>query len=54
MENQNEIDDKQYKRSIKAWTMYDWANSAFATTIMGVVLPLYFGTYISEGDTVPI
>jgi len=54
MENQDEIDDKQYKRSIKAWTMYDWANSAFATTIMGVVLPLYFGTYISEGDTVPI
>jgi len=54
MENQTEIDDKQYKRSIKAWTMYDWANSAFATTVMGVVLPTYFATYIAQGAAVPI
>ncbi len=54
MENQNEIDDKQYKRAVKAWTMYDWANSSFATTIMGVVLPLYFATYIAKGAAVPI
>jgi len=29
------LDDKSYKSVIRAWTMYDWANSAFATTIMG-------------------
>lgn len=27
---------------IWSWVMYDWANSAFATTIMAVVLPIYF------------
>ncbi|MBI4521976.1 MAG: MFS transporter [Gemmatimonadetes bacterium] len=27
---------------LRAWAMYDWANSAFATTIMAAVLPIYF------------
>ncbi len=26
----------------RAWALYDWANSAFATTIMAAVLPIYF------------
>ncbi|WP_239618221.1 MFS transporter [Cohnella mopanensis] len=30
------------KRKINAWVMYDWANSAFATTIMAAVMPIYF------------
>ncbi|MCB0215387.1 MAG: MFS transporter [Caldilineae bacterium] len=25
-----------------SWAMYDWANSAFATTIMAAVLPIYY------------
>jgi MFS transporter, UMF1 family len=32
----------EYKKKIWAWTMYDWANSAFATTILAAVLPIYF------------
>src|SRR5512133_4337490 len=32
----------QHKREITAWTLYDWANSAFATTIMAAVLPIYY------------
>jgi UMF1 family MFS transporter len=36
------MDAKEYKRAINAWTMYDWANSAFATTIMAAVLPVYY------------
>ena len=35
-------DEKLYKRRIRAWTMYDWANSAFATTILAAVLPIYY------------
>ncbi len=31
-----------HKRQIFGWTMYDWANSAFATTIMAAVLPVYY------------
>jgi len=38
----NEMPAKEYKRRIWAWTMYDWANSAFATTILAAVLPVYF------------
>jgi UMF1 family MFS transporter len=35
---------KLHKRAIRAWTMYDWANSAFATTIMAAVLPVYYSS----------
>ncbi len=34
----------QHKRTVWAWTMYDWANSAFATTIMAAVLPVYYAS----------
>ncbi len=36
------IDDAEYRRRIRAWTLYDWANSAFATTILAAVLPVYY------------
>ncbi|MEN4011840.1 MAG: MFS transporter [Chloroflexota bacterium] len=36
------MDDKHRKRAINAWVMYDWANSAFVTTIMAAVLPVYY------------
>jgi len=52
--NMNESIENSYKRSIRAWTMYDWANSAFATTIMGAILPTYFATYVAGGQSVPI
>jgi UMF1 family MFS transporter len=46
-----QIDEKEYKRRIRAWTMYDWANSAFATTIMAAVLPVYYSQV--AGATLP-
>jgi UMF1 family MFS transporter len=33
-----------YRGRVWAWAMYDWANSAFATTILAAVLPVYFST----------
>jgi UMF1 family MFS transporter len=36
------ISQQEYKRRIWAWTLYDWANSAFATTILAAVLPIYY------------
>ncbi|MFC5702963.1 MFS transporter [Cohnella faecalis] len=30
------------RKAVKSWIMYDWANSAFATTIMAAVMPIYF------------
>ena len=31
-----------HKKIINAWCMYDWANSAFYTTVMAAVLPIFF------------
>jgi UMF1 family MFS transporter len=30
-------------KAVNAWCMYDWANSAFATTILAAVFPIYYG-----------
>lgn len=38
------MENKNHRRAIRAWTMYDWANSVFATTIMAAVLPVYYST----------
>ena len=44
------MDPIEKKRAQFGWVMYDWANSAFATTVMGAILPNYFAAYIaSEG-----
>ncbi len=45
------IEEKQHKREIRAWTMYDWANSSFATTMMAAVLPVYYATLGNAGDS---
>lgn len=46
------MDEKKYKKIINSWSMYDWANSAFATTIMAAVLPIYYSA-ISEPSLTP-
>lgn len=46
------MDDKNYKKIINAWSMYDWANSAFVTTIMAAVLPIYYSA-IAETSLTP-
>jgi UMF1 family MFS transporter len=39
------------KKSITSWALYDWANSAYATTVMAGFFPLFFKTYYSaEAD----
>ncbi|MDI4644370.1 MFS transporter [Cohnella sp. F6_2S_P_1] len=37
------------KKAIRAWTMYDWANSSFATTIMAAVMPIYYAGVAASG-----
>lgn len=45
------VDLHTYRRRIRAWTLYDWANSAFATTILAAVLPIYYSQV--AGATLP-
>lgn len=37
-------------RSAWAWTFYDWANSAFATTVMAGFFPIFLKQYWSAGS----
>jgi UMF1 family MFS transporter len=30
------------RRELRSWAMYDWANSAFQTTIIAAIFPIYF------------
>lgn len=30
------------QKAVRGWVMYDWANSAFATTMMAAVLPIFY------------
>lgn len=38
------------KREIFGWAMYDFANSAFATTILAVIFNHYFATVVAGGE----
>lgn len=37
------------KKEILSWSMYDWANSAFATTVMAGFFPIFFKQFWSAG-----
>ena len=43
--------EKQHKKAISAWTMYDWGNSAFATTMMAAVFPIFYATLGAAGES---
>ena len=38
------MEQTEKKRAQFAWVMYDWANSAFVTTITAAVLPVYYSS----------
>ena len=40
------------KKKVFSWTLYDWANSAFATTVMAGFFPIFFEKYWSNPDFV--
>jgi MFS transporter, UMF1 family len=44
------VDHKNDRGSIRAWITYDWANSAYATTILAAVLPAYFAAEVVGDD----
>ncbi|MGW8188282.1 MAG: MFS transporter, partial [Desulfobacterales bacterium] len=40
------LDDR---KAVWGWALYDWANSAFATTIIAGFFPIFFKQYWSQG-----
>src|SRR5690606_36147395 len=41
--------DAQDNKKVMAWALYDWANSAFATTVVAGFFPLFFRQEWSAG-----
>ena len=41
------------RRAIRSWIMYDWGNSAFATTTMAAVLPVFYSAVAAKGILTP-
>ncbi len=39
------------RKAILAWSFYDWANSAFATTVMAGFFPIFFSSYWSAAHS---
>ena len=50
-ENEN-IGTLDQKKTIWSWVFYDWANSAFATTVMAGFFPALFSDYWSIGSSI--
>jgi MFS transporter, UMF1 family len=42
------------RRKILSWALYDWANSAFAITVMSAFFPLFLKQYWSDGADAPL
>nr|MCU0808200.1 MFS transporter [Candidatus Contendobacter sp.] len=40
------------RRQVVSWAFYDWANSAFATTVIAGFFPIFFKQYWSAGAPV--
>ncbi|SYX82116.1 MFS transporter [Paenibacillus alvei] len=36
-------------KQVRSWMMYDWANSAFATTMLAAVLPIFYQSVAASG-----
>ena len=44
------MENIEHRRAIRAWTMYDWANSVFATSIMAAILPVYYASVAVQSE----
>ena len=41
-----------YNKKIWSWALYDWANSAFSTTVVAGFFPIFFGVYWADPSAV--
>jgi UMF1 family MFS transporter len=44
------LKDPSTKRTVFSWALYDWANSAFSTTVMAGFFPVFFKQYANPGS----
>lgn len=44
---------RRLNKEIWGWALYDWANSAFAVSILAIILPVYFKTRLATSGVGP-
>ena len=44
--------ESSYKKRIYSWALYDWANQAFATSVLAGILPIYY-SQVAAADLDP-
>ena len=49
----SDASERDYRRVINAWAMYDWANSAFAVVILTAVFPVYYRALATQAGRAP-
>jgi len=42
--------EKNNKKTIFGWSLYDWAKSAYETTTLGAILPVYFVSVVVPAE----
>ncbi len=45
------LSNSDSRRQVLSWALYDWANSAFATTVMAGFFPVFFSSYWSAQNS---
>ena len=43
--------EKNNPTILRAWTMYDWANSVYSLSITSAMFPVFYGLYTEENIT---
>ena len=54
MANHEPAEHQDPRKAVWGWAIYDWANSAFATTVMAVFFPILYKQYWSHGIDVNV
>jgi len=47
------MSDPTYRKTVNAWCLYDWANSAFAATVMAALFPPFYRSLAKAGGLAP-
>jgi len=45
--------EREYRRVVHGWAMYDWANSAFAVVILTAIFPVYYRGLATDAGAAP-
>ena len=49
----SQITERDYRRVVNGWAMYDWANSSFAVVILTAIFPVYYRSLAINAGAAP-